>query len=251
MRPLIVLAVALTLSVLPVAPAHADSCEVVGWVGSCGTSNSGSQVDVTGTQTTPGDSGSSGASHGSGGSAAPPPEEECDNELCRGNYEVIGIPEITLADLASFVPARPRLTGEPAGLGVVGMPANIIATASEQRIPGTLFDFDVVVRFVPTEYVFDYGDGAHRTTPTGGTAWQSLGQADFTPTATSHVYRSRGTYSTSVTVRYRASVDFGAGWLAVPGVVESTTRGYDVRVVEVHTALVDKTCAENPQGPGC
>jgi hypothetical protein len=53
-------------------------------------------------------------------------------------------------------------------------------------------------------------------------------------------------------VQYAASVDFGTGsWRPVAGLVSATAGGYDVRVVEVRTALVDKTCAENPAGPGC
>lgn len=55
----------------------------------------------------------------------------------------------------------------------------------------------------------------------------------------------------SVTVQYAAAVDFGTGWRPVPGYVSATTSGYDVRVVEVKTALVDRTCLENPTGPGC
>ena len=51
--------------------------------------------------------------------------------------------------------------------------------------------------------------------------------------------------------RYTASVDFGTGFRPVDGYVSATTAGYDVQVVEVRTALVDKTCAEDPQGPGC
>ncbi|MGC5223046.1 hypothetical protein ACPW96_10660 [Micromonospora sp. DT81.3] len=159
---------------------------------------------------------------------------------------------MTLADIASFVPAKPELSGEPAGLGVLGMPTNVVAAASEQRIAGTLFDFAVTVRFVPAGFRFAYGDGSTRTSGTGGTSWAALGQADFTPTDTSHVYRTRGTYPVSVTVLYSASVDFGTGnWRPVPGFVEATTGGYDVRVVEVHTGLVDRTCIENPTGPGC
>ena len=40
---------------------------------------------------------------------------------------------------------------------------------------------------------------------------------------------------------------------SVPSTATSARRpaGYDVRVVEVRTALVDKTCAEDPHGPGC
>lgn len=223
--------------------------------GVCGSvSNSGSQVDISGTQHTPG---SSAKPKGDRGPRAPEPETPpvgCaadPDPMCRDSYAVGLLPDVTLADLASFVPARPALTGEPAGLGVVGMPTNLVASASEQRIPGTLFDYDVVVRFVPAAFRFDHGDGTSQTTTTGGSTWAALRQAEFTPTRTSHVYRSRGTYDVSVTVLYRASVDFGGGWRPVDGYVEASTSGYDVRIVEVHTALVDKTCLENPSGPGC
>lgn len=224
------------------------------WTTECTVSNSGSQVDISGTQHESG--GSSGANRG-GDMKAPElvePPSACSSApyvLCRESYAVGVLPDVTLADLASFVPARPTLGGEPAGLGVVGMPTNLLAQASEQRIRGTLFDYDVVVRFVPAAFRFDHGDGTSRTAATGGSTWAALGQAEFTPTPTSHVYRSRGTYNVSVTVLYRASVDFGSGWRPVDGFVEATTAGYDVRVVEVHTALVDKTCLENPSGPGC
>ena len=51
-------------------------------------------------------------------------------------------------------------------------------------------------------------------------------------------------------MQYAASVDFGSGiWRPVAGYVTATTGGYDVRVVEVRTALVDQTCLENPRGP--
>jgi hypothetical protein len=158
---------------------------------------------------------------------------------------------VILADLASFRPTTPTLVGEPQGFGVVGMPANLVAAASEQQIPGTLLGWDVVVRFVPVRYDFDFGDGSTVRATSGGATWEQLGQAQFTPTATSHAYRARGTYSAAVTVQYAASVDFGTGWRAVPGYVSATTSGYGVRVVEVRTALVDRTCAENPGGPGC
>ncbi|MGU3644061.1 hypothetical protein ACLBXX_03785 [Microbacterium sp. C23T] len=159
---------------------------------------------------------------------------------------------MTLADLASFRPAQPTLGGEPAGFGVVGMPTNLLASASEQRIPGTVLGWDVTVRFVPVAYVFDNGDGTTTRASTGGASWTALGQGQFTPTATSHAYRARGTYPVSVTVEFEASVDFGSGtWRTVPGVVRAEAAGYGVRVVEVRTALVDRTCVEDPTGPGC
>ncbi|KJL42449.1 hypothetical protein RS82_02005 [Microbacterium trichothecenolyticum] len=189
--------------------------------------------------------------------AAPRPEAPAEPEDCGPlnrceNYVVAGPPDVTLADLASFRPAQPTLGGEPAGFGVVGMPTNLLASASEQRIPGTVLGWDVTVRFVPVAYVFDNGDGTTTRASTGGASWTALGQGQFTPTATSHAYRARGTYPVSVTVEYEASVDFGSGtWRTVPGVVRAEAAGYGVRVVEVRTALVDRTCVEDPTGPGC
>ncbi len=127
-----------------------------------------------------------------------------------------------------------------------------MAAASEQYIAGTLLGWDVTVRFTPAGYIFDYGDGTTARFATGGASWAALGQAQFTPTITSHVYRERGTYPVSATVQYAASVDFGSGtWRPVTGYVTATTAGYNVQVVEARTALVDQTCLENPGGPGC
>ncbi|WP_171013202.1 hypothetical protein, partial [Microbacterium sp. 2FI] len=181
-----------------------------------------------------------------------PAPELCSQIDCRETLAVATVPDVTLADLASFRPAQPTLTGEPAGFGIAGLPTNVVATASEQFIAGTLLGWDVTVRFVPAGFVFDYGDGETARTITGGTNWQSLGQPQFTPTPTSHVYGERGTYPVSVTVQYSPSVDFGSGlWRPVAGYVTASTGGYGVRVLEARTALVDETCVEDPSGPGC
>jgi len=162
-----------------------------------------------------------------------------------------GFPAVTLADLVSFRPAMPQFAGEPAGFGVVRMPTNFVAAATAQDIPGVLLGYPVTVRFVPVAYVFDYGDGRTLRTATGGVAWAASGSPQFTPTDTSHVYQARGTYVSSVTTEYSAAVDFGAGWRPVDGVVTARTGDYPVQVVEVRTALVAHTCAEDPHGPGC
>jgi hypothetical protein len=222
----------------------------------CDLSNSGTTIDIGVNQSNPGSSTPSDPSR----YAAPPPtehgaleqEEECGPLGCRGNYTVVTIPDITLADLASFRPATPALSGQPAGFAVAGMPANLVAAASVQDIPGTLLDWDVTVRFTPVAFEFTHGDGTTAVHDTGGATWDQLGQAQFTPTPTSHVYRHRGTYAVAVTVRYAASVNFGTGtWQPVPGHVTATTGGYTVQVLEARTALVDQTCEEDPNGPGC
>lgn len=173
--------------------------------------------------------------------------------VCRDMpYEIISVPDVTIEDLASFRPAAPTLTGEPFGFGVVGLPANVVAAASEQRLNGELLGWDVTVRFRPAGYVFDYGDGTTLRTATGGAAWAAAGQPQFTRTATSHTYRARGTYTASARVLYSAAVDFGSGvWRPVSGYVTAESGAYRIEVLEARTALVDRTCAEDPRGPGC
>ncbi|WIM17180.1 hypothetical protein [Microbacterium sp. zg-B96] len=225
----------------------------------CTVENTGSSVEIGADYTAPGGNNGGGGGNDRGSDrepqsdAGPAPDEQCNPVVgCRGNYRVWTIPEVTLADIASFTPARPSFTGEPDGVAVVGMPANFVAAATEQHIAGELFGYAVVVHFTPASYVFRYGDGSSRTSPTGGASWPSLGQAQFTATPTSHAYAARGTYRASVTVRYSAWVEFDTGARRdVPGFVEATTEGYGMRVVEVHTALVDRTCLEDPTGPGC
>ncbi len=248
MRMTTVAALVLALAAPSIVASNGAGCGTSDWWSGCSVSNPGDRVDVTADTTTPGGGGSGGATRPR---PTPTPTPTCTG-LCRDGYSVGMLPEVTLADLASFVPTRPVLAGEPAGIAIVGMPANLLAGAGEHRVPGRLLGYDVVVRFVPAVYVFSYGDGATRSATTGGASWSSLGQAQFTPTATSHAYRARGTYTAAVTVRYAASVDFGSGaWRPVAGFVDASTGGYTVRVVEAHTALVARTCLENPRGPGC
>jgi hypothetical protein len=240
------------------AYASASGCQGSTMWTECSLSNSGTTIDIGANRSNAGSTTPSDPSRNWG---APPPTdgeapeqapEECGPLGCRGNYTVVTIPDVTLADLASFRPATPSLSGQPAGFAVAGMPANLVAAASVQDIPGTVLDWDVTVRFTPVAFEFTHGDGTTTVHDTGGATWDQLGQAQFTPTPTSHVYRHRGTYAVAVTVRYAASVNFGTGtWQPVPGHVTATTGGYTVQVLEARTALVDQTCEEDPNGPGC
>jgi hypothetical protein len=271
MRWLTHITVAISLTVGAVLiPAAAMACGPSGL--SCDIAESGTQLDIGGTQTDPGREGWGPEVIGAlpPGSAAPeaPPEmgwPRCapDSLVCVPVYrdpappaaaedeEDDAIPAVTLADLASFVPAAPALNSEPAAAGVVGMPTNFVASAEEQTLGGALFGRPVTVRFTPAAFVFTYGDGQTGRSATGGASWESLGQAQFTATPTSHAYAERGTYLVSVAVQYAPAVDFGTGWIPVAGVVTASTGGYEVDIYEVRTALVDRTCTENPAGPGC
>lgn len=161
------------------------------------------------------------------------------------------IPQPTLSDVARFAPASAPLIDEPDGVGVVGMPMNFVVDATTHEVTGTLFDLPVTVRFTPTSVLFVHGDGTSRESDDGGQSWATLGLAQFSATSTSHAYSTRGTYTASAAVRYAADVNFGGGWITVPGTLEIPTTAGDVQIFEVRTALVDKTCLENPSGIGC
>ena len=246
-----------TLVLGQVAVPTATECSSAGNLISACTTNTGSQVDIGASLTPPSTPGGSDDSSEYGPPTAQTPARpsmpECDlPPLCRGNYEVGLPPEVTIEDLASLRPAAPIAGGEPAGFGVVNLPTNLVAEASEQILAGSLLGWEVRVRFVPSGFVFDNGDGTTTRSRSGGASWAALGQTQFSPTATSHVYRERGVYTASATVQYSASVDFGSGtWRPVAGVVTARSAGYDIRVVEASTALVDRTCREDPSGPGC
>ena len=161
------------------------------------------------------------------------------------------VPAITLTDLAQFSPDPVAATGEPDNLGVAGMPTNFVAAASVHTRTGALFGLPLTVRFTPVGFDFRYGDGDAASSATGGQTWAALGQASFTPTATSHTYRERGTYEAGVTVRYTAEVDLGVGWFPVAGQLTIDGPTQKIRIFEAHTALVARTCTEQPTAPGC
>ncbi|WP_141932356.1 hypothetical protein [Microbacterium sp. SLBN-146] len=235
---------------LPSSPQ--DYCSSAGWGGNCSVSNTGTQVDVSSSQTAPR------GSHDSAGDApAPRPERsrtpyECSPAIgCREIYTMSSLPEVTADDLASFRPASAFFDTEPEGFAVIGLPTNFVASAGEQELSGELLDWQVTVRFTPVGYLFDYGDGTTQSAAWGGSSWAATGAAQFAPTPTSHIYRNRGSVTPRVTVRYAASVDFGTGWRPVSGVVTATTVGGVIEVLEARTALVEHTCRERPDAAGC
>lgn len=162
-----------------------------------------------------------------------------------------GLPAITITDVASFAPSGTPLTAEPNGLGITGLPVNFVTGATTQNVAGSLFSIPVTVRFTPASFDLHAGDGTVTTMPTGGSTWEQLGQAQFTPTPTSHTYSERGTYDAHVEVHYTAEVDLGTGWIALAGTVTSVGPTQQIRIFEAHTALVAHTCAERADSPGC
>lgn len=161
------------------------------------------------------------------------------------------IPPVTISDLAIFSPAKGAVAGEPDNLGVAGLPTNFVTEAQAHVRSGELFGFPVDVRFTPVLYTFRYGDGESRTTGSPGRSWADLGQAQFTPTETSHTYSERGTYEAQVDIAYTAEIDFGVGWFLVDGQLNIPGPAQQIRIFEARTALVAHTCTEQPSAPGC
>ncbi len=161
-----------------------------------------------------------------------------------------GMPPITMADLARFTPLVGELVVEPDGWGVVGTPTNFYATAETHTMDGELFDTPIRVRWTPSSYVFDYGDGSVEETDASGAAWRGT-EESWTETSTSHTYSSTDDATASVTVVFTAEVDAGQGWLAVPGTLPVEAPAVSVKVFEVDTVLTDGDCMANPRASGC
>lgn len=170
--------------------------------------------------------------------------------ICRNDLDVffagttIPFQPITLADIAAFRPQAVAVTAEPDGWALRGVPANFVADARQHVVPGTLLGAQADVRFTPVSWRWDYGDGSARTTTTGGATWAALGQRNFTPTATSHVYGERGTVTVSGSVTYRAEYRFGgSAWGPVVGLLSVSTPSQNLLVSAASTVLVADRCA--------
>ncbi|WP_120494012.1 hypothetical protein [Microbacterium phyllosphaerae] len=255
------------------AVASVCSAESAG-LGLC-SSTDGTSLDISGTQEQPGADSNSGSPRGGGGPDAQrgpsgPSDEAIDLAACmndsgttrcapRANQAAApasippapGTPTIRISDLVRFTPASVLAASEPGNVGIAGMPTNFIGAATSQIQNGELFGLPLRVRFTPAGYDYTYGDGSTSTVTSPGQTWAALGQAQFTPTATSHVYRGPGVYPARVDIRYTAQVDLGGGWIDVPGQLTTPGAVQEIRILEARTALVAHTCDENPAGVGC
>lgn len=159
---------------------------------------------------------------------------------------------VSISDLVSFAPATPRVSMEPDGWGVVGLPVNFVARASGGVQSGMLLGFQASVRFTALSYAWSYGDGGSRTTIAAGSTWHSLGVPEFSTTDTSHVFATSGVFPVRLTVTYGAEYRYaGQGWRRVIGTVTASSGVLDVVAGEAKTVLVNRDCTANPRGPGC
>lgn len=149
-------------------------------------------------------------------------------------------PPRTINDVAQFRPSTSGFVLEPGSWSLPRVPTNMYALAGEQTVPGQLLGWPVEVRFTPAFYHWDYGDGARGSLSTPGGSW---GSEQFSPTSTTHVYRSPGTYLISLNVEYRASFRFNGGnFQALSGTVTVSGGSQELEVFTVTPVLVDQGC---------
>jgi hypothetical protein len=85
-----------------------------------------------------------------------------------------------------------------------------------------------------------------------GARWDSLGLREFSPTTTSHIYGSEGSFTASVSVRYGAEYRVAGGaWIPVSGEVSSSATTAVVIVQGADTVLAARDCTANRTAPGC
>jgi hypothetical protein len=159
---------------------------------------------------------------------------------------------VRISDLVNFPAAVPGQGMEPNGWAINGLPANFMAQASMHARTGMLLGFPAEVRFAPTRFHWDVGDGTGIDSATGGARWAALGVPEFSATATSHIFRSTGRHNVVLSVVYSAEYRVGGQpWRPVQGALTIAAPPITVVVSTTSTVLVGQDCTANPAGPGC
>ncbi len=240
MRSVIITFLAIAGTMLPIASSSCDASQA--WTG-CAVANTGTSIEIGATKRDSRPEHRLTSDESETAESSPSAPRDCGAlNRCESQYTVSALPEVTIADLASFAPSPADLATEPAGYTVVGLPTAFLVTAAAHEATGTLFDLPVTVRFTPAAVSVSPGDGSSLTASasTGGAA-----------AAGSHTYTARGTYTATASVDYAAEVDLGTGWRAVDGILSIPTTSHTITALEAHSTLVQHTCIENPSGPGC
>jgi hypothetical protein len=222
----------------------------------------GDEVKLDGEDSTPGAPGHPGGPPVVTRDPSPPNIQDPDCLLPQPNrppecYEVAepgdpGIPTITVRDIASFVPTPGRQQMEPDGWTVAGLDTNFYAITGAHVVNGRLLGRPADVRFTPTSYRWNYGDGSSATKSTKGGTWEALGIDEFERTPTSHVYDELGDYTITLSIVFAAEYRFNGGpWRPVVGTLTLPANDLQIRVGTAKTVLVEHDCLANPSGPGC
>jgi hypothetical protein len=159
---------------------------------------------------------------------------------------------ITLADIAHFRPDPGIDSMQPEGWMIVDLDTNFYATGASQIHTGTLLGAPASVRFTPVSWHWNYGDGSASTRSTPGTTWAALGKREFDATSTSHIYRTPGSVTITLTIDFAAEYRVGnISWTDIAGTIPVPANPLYATVGDAKTVLVERACDANPRGPGC
>ncbi|WP_146077999.1 hypothetical protein [Pseudoclavibacter sp. AY1F1] len=158
----------------------------------------------------------------------------------------------TISDVLTLAPASVTLTAEPSTWSIVGSHTNFYTAATKHSAAGSVLGHPVTVTFTPVTYRWDYGDGTTQETTTPGASWATLGQDDFSATATSHVYAEKATVEASVTVVYTAVVTLASGSsIPVTGTLNRASTTVALELFNADTVITVGDCNEHPEQPRC
>jgi hypothetical protein len=244
-----------------IAPAHACDKYTQQTTGSCATTGvGGGKIDLESSRSSGGQSGPSDPARG-GGSARKPTaaEERLAREQAGGRPEFWVVytpppeaPVVTISDIASFRPAVGGNHTEPNGWTVIGLHTNFYSDAGSHVVDGTLLGAAASVRFTPTTWTWDFGDGTSLISKWPGASWAALGVGEFEQTATSHVYATATTATIRLSIDFSAKYRIGAGeWTPIAGSLPVQAPPTTIIAGGAKTVLVGHDCGSNPRGPGC
>ena len=159
-----------------------------------------------------------------------------------------------------MIERRPALVVRPRDSGDViacvgfardsGVPLSV--RSAGHHIAGTALCADGVMIDFSTHKAVEVDAGSRRVKVQPGATWADLGQAEFTATPTSHVYRSKGEHTARLDVTYVAEYRFdGSAWRWIDGTLTIEGAPQRVLVGEFDTVLVSGPCTTHPDSPGC
>lgn len=140
----------------------------------------------------------------------------------------------TVVDQARASAPDSEVHVQPEGRTYVNVPTNFYADGDAVTVPVSVFGNPIPVRFAPSSFEWDFGDGGTGTGP--GVADAEVGQDG----AVEHAYERSGEFGVTLTRTFTISFTLPDGSThTVPGEVSSTSAPYPLQVGEVQSVVQD------------